>query len=180
MPWKGQDYFLHALADIVRSFPDTKALIVGAPESGPGSQKYFKELQQLVAELKLSEHVVFTGFRSDVAHIMAASDVIVHSSSEPEPFGRVIVEAMAVGKPIIATAAGGALEIFDDQVTGLLVPPKDVVHMAKALQQLLIDPTQAQLMGQRAQQYVQTRFTVEQHVRAVQQIYERVLNQRQN
>jgi glycosyltransferase involved in cell wall biosynthesis len=83
---------------------------------------------------------------------------------------------MAAGRPVIATAAGGVLDIIEDQVNGLLVPPKDAEAMAQALQQLIQDPEQARLMGQRAQQQAQERFSAKHHVAAVQQLYRRILH----
>ena len=173
--WKGQGYFLQAMAEVIQSQPNTKALIVGAPDSTPSSQAYYQRLQQSVSELRLSDHVVFTGFRADVSSIMAASDIVVHSSSEPEPFGRVVVEALLAGRPVVATAAGGVLDIVEDQVTGLLVPPKNAALMAKAIQQLLQNREQARIIGQRAQQRAKERFSVKQHVTAVQRIYHEIL-----
>jgi glycosyltransferase involved in cell wall biosynthesis len=174
--WKGHDDFLRAMAKVARSQPNGKALIVGAADSTPRNQAYYQRLQQLVTDLGLSDHVVFTGFRTDVPRIMAASDIVVHSSSEPEPFGRVIVEAMAAGRPVVATAAGGVLDIIEDQVTGLLVPPKNATLMAKAIQQLFQNRDQAEMIGQRAQQEAKQRFSVEQHVKAVQRIYQKILS----
>ena len=163
------------MAEVIQSQPNTKALIVGAPDSTPSNQAYYQKLQQLVSELRLSDHVVFTGFRTDVSSIMAASDIVVHSSSEPEPFGRVVVEALLAGRPVVATAAGGVLDIVEDQVTGLLVPPKNAALMAKAIQQLLQNREQARAIGQRAQQRSKERFSVKRHVTAVQRIYQEVL-----
>lgn len=173
--WKGHEYFLQAMAEVVQSQPNTKALIVGEPDSSHRSQAYYQRLQQLATDLQLSNHVIFTGFRTDVPRIMAASDIVVHSASEPEPFGRVIVEAMAAGRPVIATAAGGPLDIIEDQVTGLLVPPKNAALMAKAIQQLLQNREQARMIGQRAQQDATKRFSAKQHVAAVQRIYQKIL-----
>lgn len=173
--WKGHGYFLQATAEVVQSQPNSKALIVGAPDSTHLNQAYYQRLQQLVTDLGLSDHVIFAGFRTDVPRIMAASDVVVHSASEPEPFGRVIVEAMAAGRPVVATAAGGVLDIVEDQVTGLLVPPKNAALMAGAIQQFLQNKEQAQTIGQRAQQRARERFSVEQHVAAVQRIYQEIL-----
>jgi len=173
--WKGHDYFLQAMAEVIRSRPNTKALIVGKSDSTPRNQAYCQRLRQLVADLQLSGHVAFTGFRTDVPRIMAASDIVVHSASEPEPFGRTIVEAMAAGRPVVATAAGGVLDIVEDQVTGLLVPPKDAGLMAKAIQHLLQDQEQARLIGRRARQRARERFSVEQHVTAIQHIYRQIL-----
>lgn len=174
--WKGHDDFLQAMAKVTRSQSNVKALIVGAVDSVPRNQAYFQRLQQLVTDLGLSDHVVFTGFRADVPRVMAASDVVVHSASEPEPFGLVIIEAMAAGRPVVATAAGGVLDIIEDQVTGLLVPPKNATLMAKAIQQLLQNRDQAEMIGQRAQQEAQRRFSVERHVKAVQRIYQKTLS----
>ena len=173
--WKGHDYFLQAMAEVIQAQPSVKALIVGQPISKPLNQAYYQRLQQLVTELELSEHVIFTGFRADIPRIMAASDIVVHSASKPEPFGRVVVEAMLAGRPVIATAAGGVLDIIEDQVTGLLVPPKNAALMAQAIQQILQNPEQAKMMGQRAQQNARERFSVKQHVTAVQHNYERIL-----
>jgi glycosyltransferase involved in cell wall biosynthesis len=173
--WKGQDYFLEALAQVVQTIPQLKALIVGPVD--PYQQHYYKRLKHLVASLELSNTVIFTGFRADIPRIMASSDIIVHSASEPEPFGRVIAEAMVAGTPVIATAAGGVLEIVQDQVDGLLVPPQNAPAMAKALLHLLNNPEQARLIAQRAQQHARKRFSVQQHVDAVQRIYQHVLTQ---
>lgn len=178
--WKGHDDFLRAMAEVTRSLPNAKALIVGASDSMPQNQTYHQRLQQLVTELGLSNHVVFTGFRTDIPRIMAASDVVVHSASEPEPFGRVIVEAMAAGRPVVATAAGGVLDIVEDQVTGLLVPPRNAILMAQAIRHLLQDREQARIIGQRAQQCAKERFSVEQHVTAIQRIYQKVLGPNPN
>jgi len=85
--WKGQDYFLRAMVEVIRSQPNVKALLVGAPDSTPSSQAYYQSLQQLVSDLQLSHHVIFTGFRSDVPAIMAASDWLAGPSWPPLPAG---------------------------------------------------------------------------------------------
>lgn len=174
--WKGQDYFIQAMAAVIQAEPQAKALIVGAPDTtSPREHAYYQQLQQLVHSLGLADKIHFTGFRSDVPAIMAASDVVVHSASEPEPFGRVIVEAMMAARPLVATAAGGVLEIVEDQETGLLVPPKDAVAMANAITYLLQHPEIAATVGACARQRATTRYTVEQHVQQVTQVYEAVL-----
>jgi glycosyltransferase involved in cell wall biosynthesis len=173
--WKGQDYFLRAMAEVKRALPDTKALIVGGTDSTPRDQAYCQRLHKLATELDLQECIRFTGFRSDVSEIMAASDIIVHSSSEPEPFGRVIIEAMAAGRPVIATAAGGVPEIIEDRVNGILVPPRNPSLMAAAIQELLRHPEQAKQIAERASRYVREHFSPERHVKAVQSVYQKVL-----
>jgi glycosyltransferase involved in cell wall biosynthesis len=173
--WKGHDYFIKAISIVIKSEPHIKALIVGPVVTTPICQDYYNRLLKMVAEMKLSRHIIFTGFRSDIPHIMAASDIVVHSSSEPEPFGRVVVEGMLAGRPVIATAGGGVLDIIEDKVTGLLVPMKDPDAMAKAIKYLLKSPEEAQRIGLQAQMSAKTRFNVNKHVKAVQNIYENIL-----
>jgi glycosyltransferase involved in cell wall biosynthesis len=178
--WKGQDYFIKAMATVSKFEPDTKVLIVGPTDSRPENQAFYLKLKNLVEKYKMSNNLIFTGFRADVQNIMAASDVVVHSSSEPEPFGRVIVEGMLVEKPVVATAAGGVLDIIQDQVTGLLVPLKDAESMAAAILQLLQNPGQAKRIGTRARERAKRRFSVKQHVTAVEAIYKKVLSHSAN
>jgi glycosyltransferase involved in cell wall biosynthesis len=175
--WKGQDCFLRAMAMVVRSVPNVKALIVGAPDLTARSQQYCRRLRGLVVELRLSNRVLLTGFRADVARIMAASDVVVHSACEPEPLGRVIVEAMASGCPVIATAAGGVMDIIEEERNGLLVPPGDATSMAEAIVRLLMDRAYAEQIAQQGQQCARESFSVNRHVAAIQQLYEQILSQ---
>jgi glycosyltransferase involved in cell wall biosynthesis len=169
--WKGQDRFLRAMAEVVKTYPNTRVLIVGEPGPAHREQLYDQELRQLSEDLGLSSRVVFTGLRSDISRIMAASDVVVHSAVKPEPFGRVIAEALMAGRPVVATAGGGVPEIIDDGVTGLLVPPGDVNSMAEAIRYLLSDLEKAGAMGMRARQEALERFTVERHVQQIEKIY---------
>lgn len=173
--WKGQDYFLQAIAEIAPSYPKVKALLIGAPDHSAANRAFDQKLRRMVEELRLSEHVLFTGFRSDVTDILKISEVVVHSASEPEPFGRVVVEAMLAGRPVVATAAGGVLDIVQDRVTGLLVPPKDATAMAHAIRRLLQDREQARRMGRRARQDAKERFSIQQHIAAIQNVYEEIL-----
>jgi glycosyltransferase involved in cell wall biosynthesis len=176
MPWKGQIYFIEAMATVLHLFPSVKALIVGAPEPGQGSISFYEKLKMKVNELGISNNVIFTGFRQDIPDIMAASNIMVHSSSEPEPFGRVIVEAMASECAVIATNAGGAAEIFENQITGILVQPKNSESISTAIIRLLRDKGFSKRMGQLAKIDVQSRFNIEQHVIAVQEIYNNILS----
>jgi glycosyltransferase involved in cell wall biosynthesis len=200
--WKGQDYFVQAIADLVhnstvrngtrRSFgrrsvggetssdtanqPTIKAVLIGAPDADPGSQAFYARLRRMVSDMGLSDHVLFAGFRSDVPDILAASDMVVHSSSEPEPFGRVVVEAMLAERPVIATDAGGPSDILEHEKTGLLVPLKDAPAMAQALAQLIENPLAAARMGQRARASAQERFSLKQHIAAIHGLYQEVLD----
>jgi glycosyltransferase involved in cell wall biosynthesis len=173
--WKGHDYFIKAISIVIKSEPHIKALIVGPLVTTPLGQDYYDRLRKLIVEKELSHHIIFTGFRSDIPHMMHASDIVVHSSSEPEPFGRVVVEGMLSGRPVIATAGGGVLDIIEDKVTGLLVPMKDADAMAKAIEHFLKSPEDAQRIGLQAKISAKNKFNVTQHVKKVQNLYERII-----
>lgn len=173
--WKGHEYFLEAMAEVSQQIPNLRGLIIGAPEATPLNSEYFQKLQSLTKSLGLEGKVVFTGFRSDVPRLLFALDVVVHASSLPEPFGRVIIEGMAAGKPVVATAAGGVLDIIEDGVNGLLVPCKDSKAIAEAVLGLFSDREKAGQMGLAARQRVEERFTVQSHVAVIQTIYDSIL-----
>ncbi|MCR4405511.1 MAG: glycosyltransferase family 4 protein [Anaerolineae bacterium] len=177
VPWKGQEVFLRALARVAPQIRNLKALIVGDPDP-PAETAYLKHLQSLVQELGLSDIVRFTGFYSDIPRLMASLDVLVHSSSSPEPFGIVVIEGMAAGKPVIATRAGGVLDIIEDGDNGLLVPVGDDQSMAEAILTLARCPDLAARLGTNARQRVTACFTVTQYVQTVQTIYQSLLEER--
>jgi glycosyltransferase involved in cell wall biosynthesis len=126
-PWKGQ----HILIEALTHCPEVTAILVG--DALFGEDQYVDRLHQQVKRLKLSDRVHFLGFRTDIPELMSICDLVVHTSTAPEPLGRVIVEAMLCGKPIIASAAGGAVELIEDAQTGWLTPPKDVLKLAETI-----------------------------------------------
>jgi glycosyltransferase involved in cell wall biosynthesis len=136
-PWKGQDVFLRAFA---LAFPDggARARIIGGALFGEEDQE--RSLLELVEALGIGDRVDFTGHVDDVATELATLDVVVHASTIPEPFGQVVIEAMAAGVPIIAADAGGPAEVVTDGVDGLLVAMGDVEALAGALTRLAGDP----------------------------------------
>jgi len=176
--WKGQEVFLRAVAELVRSHRELHALVVGGAAAGPEGRAYVESLHDLARELGMESRLTFTGFRSDVPAVMTASDVVVHSSTQPEPFGRVIVEAMAAGRPVVATAAGGVPEIVEAGSTGLLTAPGDVSAMAEAIDQLLSDPVRARMIADRGRESVGSRFTPESFSEHIHRIYESTLADR--
>ena len=136
-PWKGQDLFLEAFA---RAFPDgdERAVVVGGALFGEDA--YAEALPELASTLGVANRVRFAGFQRAVAPELWAADVAVVASRVPEPFGNVVLEAMACGAVIVAPDAGGPAELIDDEVTGLLYPPEDVDELARALRRLRDDP----------------------------------------
>jgi glycosyltransferase involved in cell wall biosynthesis len=173
-PWKGQDVFLRAMAAVLERHPGTVALLLGAPGDEVG-ERFQRELEALVDELGIGDRVVFAGARRDIPEVLALADVVVHCSTTPEPFGRVIVEAMAAGRAVVGADAGGVPEIIDAGITGVLVPPGDPAALADAVSDLLDDPAAAAAMAARAQAAVEERFSIETHARAVCAVYDEVL-----
>jgi glycosyltransferase involved in cell wall biosynthesis len=108
---------------------------------------------------------------------MKSADAVVCPSSSPEPFGRVIIESMAVGTPVIATAAGGATDIITHGANGVLIPPRDSAAMAAAFLQLGRDSALASELCSEASRAVKDRYTVERHVHSVSEIYSSVLDE---
>jgi glycosyltransferase involved in cell wall biosynthesis len=152
--WKGQHVFLRALAEL----PDVRGLIVGDALFTDEDRRYSQELRDLAAQLRISDRIHFTGFCPDILPLLLSVDVVAHCSTSPEPFGRVIVEAMLAGRPVIAARAGGALEILADNRTGLFVKPGDPHALASAIQRLLGDQEFATEIGQAAKWDAEKRF----------------------
>lgn len=152
--WKGQ----HVLIEALSSLPDAHALLVGNALFD-GDQAYARHLHQRVEAHELTDRVHFLGFRDDVPALMTACDVIVHTSVAPEPFGRVIVEGMLAGRPVVAARAGGALEIIDDGRTGRLVPPSDPATLRRTLATLLQDPGEASSLAKAGRARARNHFS---------------------
>ena len=171
--WKGQEIVVRALGLLRDEFPDLACLMVGA--ASPEDASYLKELEDLIEKLQLRGKVVITGYRSDVANYIAALNIQIHASISPEPFGRVLLEGMALGKPLVASNGGGVPEIVVHGQTGLLYEPGNPEALASALRTLLIDAGRAAAMGRAGRQRLEARFSVRQNVEATQALYERLL-----
>lgn len=152
-PWKGQDVFLRAIAQV----PDVRAVIVGGALFA--ENQYEAQVHQLAKDLKLEDRVSFVGHVNDAIALMAACSVVAHCSTEPEPFGLVIAEAMLAGTPVIASDAGGAREIVTQSETGQLTPLKDHAALAAAIRRYLDDPQWSRQMAQRARARAQQHFS---------------------
>ena len=176
--WKGQDVLLRAFADVVRRRPDARCVIAGDEiyvTRGHGG--FGGELQQLIRDLGIEHAVALTGYRNDVPAVLRALDVVVHASVEPEPFGRVIAEAMAAGRPVIATNAGGVPEVTGpDGTAALLVPPGDVPALSRAILRLLDDGSEAARLAAAGRHRILESFSLAAHVERVQALYDRLLS----
>lgn len=151
--WKGQ----HVLIEAVKDLPDIHAVIIGA--SLFGEEKYENRLKVQVKKLGLQDRVHFLGFRSEIPELMKAMDIIVHTSIAPEPFGRVVVEGMLAERPVVATKAGGVLEIIDDNKTGLLVKPGSSTDLARAIKRLINDQDLSRRLTTQAKHDALVRFS---------------------
>jgi glycosyltransferase involved in cell wall biosynthesis len=153
-PWKGQ----HVLIAAIAKTPDFHALIVGSELFGESA--YAQSLRDLVHELGVEHRVHFYGFTQKVVKPMAACDIIVHTSTAPEPFGRVLVEAMLAKRPLVATRAGGPLEIIEDGHTGILVPLNDSEALADVLMRLAADPHLRRRLAQEGYRRAESVFSL--------------------
>jgi len=172
-PWKGQHVFLAAAAEVLKEFPNSRYRLIGAALFG--EEAYGQTLVAQAAKLGIAQSVDFCGFRADIPEQLAALDLLVHASVTGEPFGQVVIEGMAAGKPVVATNGGGIPEIVVDGETGILVPMGDSAALALAIRLLLADEPLRLEMGRRGRERVMRHFTIEQTARGVQDVYDQML-----
>jgi glycosyltransferase involved in cell wall biosynthesis len=173
--WKGQ----HVVLDALRRLPpgvrqQLRFVFVG--QSPPAAENYVDRLTRLTSEWGLGNRVCFLGARQDVPAIMAASDLVVHASTVPEPFGLVVAEGMALGKPVIASCLGGPSEIISPG-SGLLFDPACPDQLAAHLERLIGDPAERRQLGEAARVRAEE-FDIGRNVSALEDLYERVLSGR--
>jgi glycosyltransferase involved in cell wall biosynthesis len=155
--WKGHETFLRALAEVAD--PRMRGYIVGGPVYETArSQHSREELEQLAARLRLDDRVGFVPFQHDAAPVYRSLDVVVHASTLPEPFGLSVVEAMACGRAVVASDAGGVREIVEPGRTGLLHQPGDATGLALRLQELASDAGLRARLGAAAALAVPARY----------------------
>lgn len=159
VPWKGQDRLLRAVALLRDEGRDVHALVVGGAGHG-GDAAYERGLPVLAARLGLGEAVTFTGEVPDAGAHIQLMDTLVNAST-PEPFGLVLLEAMALGVPVVAVDAGGPREIVEPGRSGLLVPTGEPQDLADSVRPLLDDPTLRRAVAVRARARFAARFTAE-------------------
>jgi glycosyltransferase involved in cell wall biosynthesis len=158
--WKGQDIFIAAASAVARARPQSRFVVVGGSVFGL-EPEYFEQLKRDVERFGLGDRLIFTGFRGDVARLMAACDIVCHTSRSAEPFGLVIVEAMAQGRAVIATRGGGASEIVASNALGVLVPSEDPDALAREINALIDAPALRRTMGDAAAAHVAAHFSIE-------------------
>jgi glycosyltransferase involved in cell wall biosynthesis len=173
--WKGHRLFLQGLAQLDPALP-VRGYYVGGALYQTQSQQSLDELRQFARELKLDNRLGFTGVISEPASAMRTLDVLVHTSTEPEPFGRVLVEAMACGKPVVTTALGGASEIVSFGDFALTIDSKNPTSLANAISKLAADRDLCRRLGSNGLSTARHHFGRERLARELPPVYEEVLS----
>lgn len=172
--WKGTKEFVNAASLVFKKVPQARAFVVG--DVSDGDEGYLDDVKRLAKKIGISDKIVFTGYREDVAGLMKLMNVIVLASITPEPFGMVVIEAMAMGKPVVATMAGGPLDSVVDGETGYLFPIKNNEQMARAILRLLENPRLAGEMGRKGRKRVEKIFCKERYANQVEKVYVSLLD----
>ena len=165
--YKGHEYFLRAWRHVLVEFPSAVALLAG-------DGVFRAEIERICDDLNIRHSVRFLGVRPDVPALLALADVYVHPSLQ-EGYSNALLEAMAAGKAVVATAVGGNVEAVSDGVTGLLVPPADAAALERAIARLLGDSHTARAMGERARRFVHEKYEMNAMVRSYEAVYSRLV-----
>lgn len=171
IPWKGVKEFVLACAGLVQERQVKNVHFIAVGSCLPGYEDYFAEVQKTVLELGLKDYFHFATNRQDIPAFLAAFDIFVHASIKPEPFGIVILEALAMGKPVIATRGGGVTEILDNSNSGKLVEMGNVSALGAAISELVADQLQRQTLAKANRQLVLERFDINMITERKQKIY---------
>lgn len=170
--WKGVDVFLDAAAQVARDRPDVRFVVAGGPVIG--LEQYANTLRAQASARGLDSVLTWTDWTygpADMPEVHRAIDILVLASSQPEPFGLVVVEAMASGRPVIATAHGGPCELVEDGVTGVLVTPGDADALASAIRALVDDHDRARAMGVAGRLRAQSHYSSQSYIAGIHRVY---------
>lgn len=170
--WKGQKEFLRAAMLVLPKFPGLRVYIVG--DASDGDPRYLDECRQLAHSSPFARQIEFTGLVTDVGSYYRKCTVVVHASIEPEPFGMVLIEAMAEARPVVASVLGAPPEIIVDGTEGYLVNPREPDLMASRIITLLADPQLATNMGLRGHEKVLTHYNPTVAARRFERLYHEI------
>ena len=166
---KGQHYVLEGLQEVVREFPSFMLYIAGDHVLDQ-YRPYREELERIVARDGLERHVRFIGWRTDALPILSLMDIMVHPSLN-EGFGRAVLEAMAMGRAVVASSVGGLREAIRDGENGFLVPPRDTAALIDRILRLARDPDLRERFGRAARREVFAHYLIDDKVCELQQIW---------
>lgn len=173
MPFKGQHLFLQTAQHLLRKRESLLPIFWLAGDDSMGDHCYAMKMRAMAKSME--PQIRWLGFQRAIAPIIAAADVLVHCSTRPEPFGLVVLEAMACGTAVVSANRGAPVEIIEDGRTGLVTPPNDVNALAEAVHALLADVERRRAMSVSARRAVCERYTLEGHVRRLVGIYRALL-----
>lgn len=174
-PYKGQDILIAAVASLAEQGIDVRLDIIGGVYGG--QVEYLDSLKRQVAALGIASRVDFLGFRDDVASRLDKADIFVLPSRRPEGLGLVVLEALARGKAVIATDNGGAAEIIDNGVSGILVGPEDPAAIAAAVRDIVSGKVDSDSLGRKGYEVVAERFSETRMVEDMILTYEKVMSE---
>lgn len=175
-PRKGHRVLFEAFQTVVKRSPDARLVVAG--DEPPGGNGYRRALEAEVVERGLGSRVVFTGQLEGISAFMAAVDVVAFPVVQPEGFGRVIIEAYAARRPVVASRLGGICELIEDRLTGFLVPPRDASALAEAILDLLDDPALRAKLGEAGRRRVEAHFSLDAMIHQLTASYHEVLSSR--
>jgi glycosyltransferase involved in cell wall biosynthesis len=172
--WKGHAVFLRALARLPKDLP-WRAYVIGGPiYQTENSQRTIWDLREMGAALGIGDRVGFTGYVADTASAFRSLDILVHASTQPEPFGRVIAEGMACGLAVICSNAGGAAELITEGQDALAHAPGDDVALAAKMEELVRDPELRARLGRAGRLTAERRFELARLARELIPLYRRI------
>jgi glycosyltransferase involved in cell wall biosynthesis len=178
VPWKEHGLFIEAAATVAPEYPSVRFAVVGDDRFGD-HPAYRTELEQRAEALGLRNRLFFAGYRRDMDAVMRDLDLLVHPASR-EPFGRVLLEAMRAGKPVVAADGGGPRDIIENGVSGVLVPPGDPGALARAVGGLIRDRAQASRLAAAGRARARQAFDIRQTVSRTESLYREVLAARES
>lgn len=174
--WKGQETVVRALIRVAKFCPEVVCFFVGAATSG--DKPYQDRLHALIKEAGIEDNVRFTGYQPDPASFVNMMRLVIHASVQPEPFGMVVLEAMAQRKAVIGSRAGGIIEIVVEGETGYTFPPGDSDLLAARITELLSNSDKARQMGEAGYKRLMASFTLQRYMDDIHAVYRTTLSKR--
>ncbi|WP_127490878.1 glycosyltransferase family 4 protein [Paenibacillus glycanilyticus] len=176
-PWKRQEDAIRALQFLIQQGEENYLWIVGEPKFREENMLYLKKLKRLADELSVTKYIRFTGFRNDVDQLCCAADLLL-LCSENEPFGRVIIEAMAQGTPVIATSGGGVGEIIEHGRSGLLYETGNIPQLADSVRSLLNNDRLRKQISINSVERVSGHFSIDQAAAKTERVYAQMVGEK--
>jgi glycosyltransferase involved in cell wall biosynthesis len=172
--WKGQEVAIRAMRKIVDKFPNTVCLLIG--DTAKQDLYYKHKLQSIIKDLGLESNIIFTGYIKNVSDYLNILQIVLHTSIEPEPFGRVLIEAMSLSKPLIAANDGAIPEIIEHEKSGLTFTPGDHENLAELVIKLMQNKQFAESLGKEGYQRLLDNFHINVNVEKTQLLYDKILS----